>query len=47
MEHQLHTAMWGGLNEITHSVNMLKTHIVNVEECTALSKIDEQEDIGS
>ena len=48
MECQLHAAMRGGLNEITRSVNMLETCmvIVNMEECTTLSKIDKQEDVG-
>ena len=46
MECWLHTAMRCGLNEITHSMSMLKTCMVNVEEHTTSSKIDKQEDVG-
>ena len=34
------------MNEITRSMNMLETHMVNMEERTASSKIDKQEDVG-
>ena len=46
MEHRLHAAMQSGLNELTCSVSLFETRMANVEEHTASSKIDEQEDVG-